>query len=81
VQIHNLVKSLDQLSDDELLERLRQVRHNREVARPVAKRKAATAAKKETVARTKKMSKLLDGLSDDDRAKLIEQLSEGESDE
>jgi len=81
VQIHNLVKSLDQLSDDELLARLQQVRHNREVARPVAKRKAASVAKKEGAARTKKISKLLDGLSDDDRAKLIEQLSEGESDE
>jgi len=78
VQIKGLVKTLDQMSDEELLERLRTVRHNREVARPVAKRKAVKAETKASRARLGKVDKLLAGLSEAEREQLLKNL-EGEN--
>lgn len=77
MQLKDLVKPLDQLSDDELMERLRATRHNREVARPVARRKATTAAKKESRAKLGKMEKMLAGLSDAEIQTLLKQLDNG----
>ena len=79
MQLNDLVKPLDKLTDDELLERLRQVRHNREVARPVARRKQAKTEAKASRARVTSVTKLLDGLSEAERATLIQQLGGGES--
>lgn len=75
MQLNQLIKPIDECTDEELLELLRKVRHNREVARPVAKAKAAKVEKKTTTKKLSAMEKLLAGMSEEDRQKLIESLS------
>ena len=77
MQLDQLIKPIDQCTDEELLERLRKVRHNREVARPVAKAKAAKVEKKSSNKKVSALEKLLDSMSNEDKAKLIESLSDG----
>jgi len=78
MQLDQLIKPIDQCTDEELLERLRKVRHNREVARPVAKAKAAKTEKKTSNKKVSALEKLLDGMSDEDKLKLIESLENGQ---
>lgn len=78
MQLKNLVKPLDQLTDEELHERLRQVRHNREVVRPAAAKRTERAETKKSRGKVSAIEKLLAGLSDEDRAKLLSQLEGGE---
>lgn len=77
MQTPDLIKTIDQCSDEELLERLRTVRHNREVARPVAARKTANVEKKATRKRVSSVDKVVETMSDDDKQKLIELLMAG----
>ena len=77
MQLKDLVKPLDQQTDEELLERLRTVRHNREVARPVARKKAAKAEKKASISRVGTAEKLLAGLSEEEQLELLKQLTTG----
>jgi len=81
VQLKNLVKPLDQMSDDELIERLRTVRHNREVARPVARKRAERSEAKASRGKMSATEKLLAGLSPAEREQLLKQLgdSDGEA--
>lgn len=71
MQILDLVKPIDQLTDEELQERIREIRHRREVARPAAKARVDRAEKKETRTESNKVSKLVAGMSPEERAKLI----------
>lgn len=80
MQTPELIKTLDQMTDDELLERLRTVRHNREVARPVAKKKADVAEKKTSRKRVSDMDKLLVGMTEEERQQIINSLSEDTND-
>lgn len=80
MQTPELIKTLDQMTDDELLERLRTVRHNREVARPVAKKKADVAEKKTSRKRVTDLDKLLAGMTEEERQQLINSLSEDTND-
>ena len=75
MQIHNLVKPIDQQTDEELLERVRLMRQRREVLRPVAKAKAERVEKKATRAKVNKAAYLVDKLSEADRLKLIAMLT------
>lgn len=77
MQLTDLVQPIDKMSDDELLERLRQVRHSREVVRPAAKARVARVEKKVSRTRVKKSEDLLSGLSEAERNELIRQLTEG----
>lgn len=70
----DLMKPIDLLTDDELLERLREVRRRREIERPVARRKAATAEKKTSRQRVSKTEDLLTALTKEERDALIQQL-------
>lgn len=74
MQLKHLVKTLDEMSDEELLERLRQVRHNREVAKPVAKAKAAKVEKRASNKKLNTARDLLENLSLEDREALLKQL-------
>jgi len=78
MQIQQLIKPIDQCSNEELMERLRGVRHNREVNRPVAKAKAAKVEKKASRTKMSAMDKLLDGMSDEEKLKLLAQLENGQ---
>lgn len=74
MQIHDLVKPLDQMTDQELLERVRQLRHNRETLRPASRKIAERAVKKTTKAKVNKVEGLLDNLTEEQRLALIAKL-------
>lgn len=76
MQLPDLVKPIDQCTEEELLERLRRVRHNREIAHPVAAAKEARAEKKTSNKRMSALEKLVAGMSEADRIKLIDSLKE-----
>lgn len=78
MKLHDVVKPLEEMSDEELHERLRQVRHNRTVERPaVAKRKADKEVKETGRAKRaakSQVDKMLDKMSDEQRNDLIKKL-------
>lgn len=80
MQLKDLVKPLDQLTNEELLEKLRTIKQNRSVIRPAHQAHIERAEKKTKRAATKKVTNLFEGLSDVERQKLIEQLQQGELD-
>ena len=74
MHLKDLISEIENQSDSELLERLRVTRHNRTLARPVAKRKAAKAAKRESQAKTTSLEKLMKNLSPDEIQALLSKL-------
>lgn len=74
MQLEHLVKPLDQMSDDELMELLRQKRHNRTVARPAGKARAKRAERKGQQGRVSKVENLLAGLSEEQKRQLLLEL-------
>jgi len=71
MQMRDLVKPIDQMSDDELREHIRAIRHRREVIRPARAKIVERAVKKESKVRTSKVDKLVSVLSEEERLKLI----------
>ena len=71
MKLGHLITSVSQLSDEELMERLRQVRHRREVARPVAAKKAERAVKKTSTKAAKAIDKSLDSMSPEEKQALL----------
>lgn len=76
MQLSDLTKSISQLTDEELLERLRTVRHNRSVVRPAARKHVERAEKRETRTKVASTDKLLQQLTPEQMAILIKQLKE-----
>jgi len=74
MQLQNLFKPLDELSDEELKARLQEIRHNRTVERPAAKAHAKRAENKGRVSKVNKAQGLLAGLSKEQIAELIAEL-------
>ncbi len=74
MQIHDLVIPIDQMDDDALLARIRQIRHNRETLRPASAKIRERAVKKTTRAKVNKVSSLLDTLTEEQRLALIAEL-------
>lgn len=61
MQLKDLVKPIDQMTDEELMERLRTVRNNRVTSRPAAKAHAKRAANKGQQGKITKAKDLLAG--------------------
>ena len=80
MQLGDLVKPLDKMTDEELIEHLRQVRTRRSVIRPARQAIIDRAEKKEVRGKVKKVTNIFEGLSEEDRNALIEQLKQGELD-
>lgn len=76
MQLKDITKTIDQLTDAELLERLRVTRQNRTVIRPAQRDHIERAERKVTSAKLKKTTSLLDNLTEAERAELIRQLQE-----
>lgn len=76
MQLKDLVKPIDQMSDDELLERLREIRHRKTVERPAAKARVEKAEKKQSRSRMTAMDKMLAALSPEEQAELMKSLEE-----
>lgn len=77
MKLSDLVKPIGEQSEEELIERLRQIRHNRFVERPAAKKKAAKEAASKTprAKAAPSVEKMLAGLSDAERDALIAKLT------
>lgn len=74
MQLHDLVKPIEDMSNEELQERLRSIRHTRTVVRPAAQNHVKKAKKKGMQGRIKKADDLLSQLSEADREALIKSL-------
>lgn len=72
-------KTIEECSDEELIERLRQTRHNRNNLKPRVTKKSATSAAKASHKRVTKVQGLLSGLSDEERQQLLLQLEGNEN--
>ena len=71
MQLKDLVKPLDQMTDDELMTRLRTVRHSRETIRPAARKRVERVEVKAARLRVTTMDKMLEGMSDSEREDLL----------
>lgn len=80
MQLKDLVKPISEMSDEELLEHLRQVKQRRTIERPAHRAHVERAEKKTARAKSKKVDIVLGKLSDEERQKLIDQLQQGELD-
>lgn len=83
MKLEGLVKTVEEMSDEELMERLRSIRHNRDVIRPASKQRAERVEKKTVRAKLSAVDKLLGKLSEAEREALLAQLNptEGAGDE
>lgn len=77
-QIHDLIQTIDTLSDEELLERIRATRHRRETLRPVAAKKVERAEKKSSRAKVNKAAAIVEDMTEEQRAQLILLLTQGD---
>jgi len=80
MQLLDLVKPLEQLTDDELREKLRGIRHNRNFVKPAAQAHKKKAVKKGSQARVNKVEDLFSGMSAAEKQALLIQLQQGELD-
>lgn len=81
MQLQDLVKPIEDMTDDELMARLREIRHTRNTVRPGGKVRAKKAAKKGMQGRVSKVESLLEGLSRDELLALLgEDLNEQAAD-
>lgn len=78
MQLSDLLKPMDQMTNEELLERLKVIRHNRDTVRPAAKAREKKESKKGAVTRINKMDDLFDKMTPAQKAEFIKQLGGGE---
>lgn len=74
MQLNDLVKPIDQCSDEELLARLQVIRNNRNTVRPAGQARAKRATKKGAVTRINKVESLVAGMTEEQKQQLILQL-------
>lgn len=74
MQMQDLIKPIEQMTDEELMERLRTIRSRRTAERPAAKAHAKRAAKKGAVTRIKKVDDMFAGMSAEEKQQLIKLL-------
>jgi len=77
MQITDLITTLPNLSDEQLMELLRERRHNRTTIRPAGKARAKRVERKGLQGRVSKVENLLAGLTADQKAQLLLELGEG----
>lgn len=79
MKLVDLQKPISEMSEDELLIRLREIKHNRFVERPAVKAREEREEAQETRRTGKKavnkVDKMLDSMSDEQREQLIKLLS------
>ena len=76
MQLTDLVKPLDQLTDEELRERLQMIRNNRTVVRPAAVARQKRSENKGRQTKVTKAKSLLDGLSPEQLKQILLELGE-----
>ncbi len=78
MDLSKLVTPIDQQTDEELMARLRELRHRREIIRPAATAHKVKAARKGMQTRMTAVEKLMAGMSEEERLSLIASLESGE---
>ncbi len=76
MQINQLIKPIDEMTDEELNDRIRELRHRREVIRPAAKARSDRVVKKQTIKKQTQVERMLATLSPEQLATLIQSLGE-----
>lgn len=76
MQLKDLVTPIDKQTDDELLTRLREIRHRREVIRPAQRKRVERAETKTARREVAGLNKLVENLSDAEKEALVKKLME-----
>lgn len=74
MQLADLVKPIDQMSDEELLERIRTIRHNRETFRAAVRKREERTEVRASRKKISGLDKLMANLSNEERDALVKQL-------
>lgn len=77
MQLKDVTVLLSSLTDEELIEKLRQVKTNREVIRSAVRKRTERVEKKASRTRLTATTKLFEGLTDEERQELIRKLEDG----
>ena len=78
MRLDDITPNMETMSDEELRQLLTDVRRNRTVDRPAAKKRKSKAVKKAAKAKTTGLKKLLENMSDAEKAALIAKLEGGQ---
>lgn len=76
MQLNDLVKPIEEQTDEELRERLFAIRHRRETERPAAQTRVKKAARKESKKKMSAAEKMLSELPADVLAALLQEMGE-----
>lgn len=76
MQLKDLVTPIDKQSDEELLTRLREIRHRREVIRPAQRKRVERAETKTARREVAGLNKLVENLSEAEKEALVKKLME-----
>lgn len=74
MQMNDLIKPIEDMSDEELMESLRTLRHRRSVERPAAAKKVKKAKEKGKTTRINKTADMFAGLSASEKEEIIKAL-------
>jgi hypothetical protein len=76
MQLGDLVKPIEDMTDEELRERLHGIRHRQTVERPATQARAAKKQKKEVKKKLSPLSKMLDQLSPEELEQLLKDMGQ-----
>ena len=79
-QLRDLIKPISEMSDAELLEKIRSIRKNKYEIRPAKVKHTERAARGDSHRAVSKLGKLAQGLSEEEREELIKSLTEDSDD-
>lgn len=80
MRIADLTKNVSNMSEEQLLEHVRHVRHNKYVAKPAVAKRVADGEKKEKNTAIRGVNKAIDAMSDAQKQQLLlKLLEEGEN--
>lgn len=74
MQLTDLIKPLGDMTEDELRDHLRKIRHNRTKAKPATVNREKREAKKGATGRLNNIDDLFGSMTDEEKQALIEQL-------
>lgn len=74
MQLKDLTKRVTEMSDEQLKAHIQEIRHNKYVAKPAVQKRKADIVKKEHNRQTSTVNKLVGGMSDAEKAALIQLL-------
>ena len=76
MQLDDIIKPLNKMSEEELMKHLREVRHRRDSVRTVAKAKVTKAKGKAASKKLTGLANIMASMTPEERQQLIEQLGE-----